>query len=290
MSELGQRLREIREEKQLSLDDLQRTTKIQKRYLLAIEEGRYDVLPGVFYARAFIKTYAEAVGLDPEQLFDEFSNELPNPQKDLPDRPARSERMKRTAPPVPKKKSKLFSLLPMVAAVAAILLLAIGIWYFAQGNDRAQEPPPEEHDVEAEVGEDPGVEEVEEEEEQPEDNGSDAAEDEQAEEADESELVHIESVGNRSYYELSGTDRFDVEITFDGTSYVAIENGLGNTFFAANAGEGDEQTYDFSGEEEIEFNFGASTFVNLTINDEAFEFPLDTPHQRVNIVFNPSER
>ena len=35
-------------------------------------------MPGNFYVRAFIKQYAEAVGLDPEELFEEFKNEIPN--------------------------------------------------------------------------------------------------------------------------------------------------------------------------------------------------------------------
>ncbi|GAA3323778.1 hypothetical protein GCM10020331_049010 [Ectobacillus funiculus] len=49
VTELGQKLREAREAKGLSLDQLQEMTKkIQKRYLVSIEEGNYDVLPGEF--------------------------------------------------------------------------------------------------------------------------------------------------------------------------------------------------------------------------------------------------
>ena len=61
MTELGKILKEAREAKGLSLDDLQQITKIQKRYLIGIEEGNYDMMPGKFYVRAFIKQYAEAV-------------------------------------------------------------------------------------------------------------------------------------------------------------------------------------------------------------------------------------
>lgn len=45
MTELGIRLKEAREEKAMSLDDLQAATKIQKRYLTALEEGNYDIIP-----------------------------------------------------------------------------------------------------------------------------------------------------------------------------------------------------------------------------------------------------
>lgn len=77
MSELGQVLQRAREEKGITLDDIQRVTKIQRRYLEAIERGHFHVLPGHFYARAFIKSYAEAVGLDPQHLMEHFQSDLP---------------------------------------------------------------------------------------------------------------------------------------------------------------------------------------------------------------------
>lgn len=85
MSELGQVLQRAREEKGISLDDIQRITKIQRRYLEAIERGHFHVLPGHFYARAFIKSYAEAVGLDPTHLLDHFQTDIPSqpPQEQL---------------------------------------------------------------------------------------------------------------------------------------------------------------------------------------------------------------
>ncbi|CAM5788631.1 MULTISPECIES: RodZ domain-containing protein [Brevibacillus] len=85
MSELGQVLKEAREEKGITLDDIQRITKIQRRYLEAIERGHLHVLPGHFYARAFIKSYAEAVGLDPNHIMSHFQSDLPAqpPQEQL---------------------------------------------------------------------------------------------------------------------------------------------------------------------------------------------------------------
>lgn len=64
-------------EKKISLEDLQEVTKIRKRYLEAIEEGNYKVLPGNFYVRAFIKSYAEAVGLDPNEVLQMYQNVIP---------------------------------------------------------------------------------------------------------------------------------------------------------------------------------------------------------------------
>lgn len=78
MSELGQQLREARLQKGMSLDDVQEMTKIRKRYLEAIEAGDYKVLPGSFYVRAFIKTYAETVGLDPDELLEGHKSDVPS--------------------------------------------------------------------------------------------------------------------------------------------------------------------------------------------------------------------
>ena len=77
LTELGTRLKEARLSKGYSLDDLQEITKIQKRYLIGIEEGNYSIMPGTFYVRAFIKQYAEAVGLDSNEIFRKFKNEIP---------------------------------------------------------------------------------------------------------------------------------------------------------------------------------------------------------------------
>ncbi len=65
---IGAKLRQARLDKNISLIELQQMTKIQKRYLEAIEAERFDQLPGTFYVRAFIRQYAAAVGEDGDKL------------------------------------------------------------------------------------------------------------------------------------------------------------------------------------------------------------------------------
>ncbi|MFP4199486.1 MAG: helix-turn-helix domain-containing protein, partial [Halanaerobium sp.] len=70
--ELGSLLKRARQEKGLSLDDIQEETKIRKKYLEAIEENNFDVLPGNVYLKVFIKGYAREVGIDYQKLLENY--------------------------------------------------------------------------------------------------------------------------------------------------------------------------------------------------------------------------
>lgn len=80
---IGDRLRQARRKQNISINELQKQTKIQKRYLEAIERGAFDVLPGEYYVRSFIREYAAAVGEDGDYLVavfdgkDSFEKEPP---------------------------------------------------------------------------------------------------------------------------------------------------------------------------------------------------------------------
>jgi cytoskeletal protein RodZ len=62
----GEFLRRQRELRHISLDEVAEHTKISRRYLEALEDERYDRLPGEAFTRGFIRSYAQCVGLDPE--------------------------------------------------------------------------------------------------------------------------------------------------------------------------------------------------------------------------------
>ncbi len=68
---VGNKLRDARARRKLSLQDAEAATKIRARYLQALESEDWDQLPGDVYARAFIRTYGALLGLDGERLAEE---------------------------------------------------------------------------------------------------------------------------------------------------------------------------------------------------------------------------
>ncbi len=72
---LGDLLRKKREEKKLSLADIEKGTNIRKLYIQAIEDGNYDKLPGEVFLKGFIKTYAKFLGLDGQALVEQYKAE-----------------------------------------------------------------------------------------------------------------------------------------------------------------------------------------------------------------------
>ncbi|TMW73272.1 helix-turn-helix domain-containing protein [Alteribacter natronophilus] len=297
MSELGVRLKSAREEQNLSLEELQVKTKIQKRYLAAIEEGDFSRLPGEFYARAFVKSYAEAVGLDPELLLEEHSDELPAKRGEQANLPPRVSRKKENSRKKPVKKStgRVSSLLnTLIIAVIVLILLGAALFFFqSQARDDAvqRENSGGDFDDSAAVTDSGQT-----------DEDEAADEDQQEEEADEEEPVEEEAPeqeisvedisGYNSTLTLSDTDTFEFRAEVNDRTWVDIVDTEGGTLAGENFDAGTVLEYDFSEEEEVRVNIGHAPGVDVFINDEPLDYPIDFDdhtHQRLIIQFNPGE-
>lgn len=75
MTTIGAKLKESRERQNVSLDDISRTTKIRVGNLEAIERAAYDELPGEVFAKGYVRSFAEALGLDPAAMAAEYDEE-----------------------------------------------------------------------------------------------------------------------------------------------------------------------------------------------------------------------
>ena len=128
MDEIGQKLRDARIQKGYTIDDLQQITKIQKRYLIAIEEGNFDALPGDFYVRAFIKQYADTVGLDGDALLTQFQQDIPEPQPQEYAAQSVENKTRATRAEEASPDNRLRRYLPQIA-IAAIVVVAVIVIY-----------------------------------------------------------------------------------------------------------------------------------------------------------------
>ena len=72
MGEVSTDLRRARERAGLRIEDVSARTKINAAFLRALETGHFETLPGHFFTRAFLKTYAREVGLSPDEVLRDF--------------------------------------------------------------------------------------------------------------------------------------------------------------------------------------------------------------------------
>jgi cytoskeleton protein RodZ len=125
--EIGNSLREARLRQQLEFPELELATKIRSKYLRALEEEQFDVLPAQTYVKGFLRTYADQLGLDGQLYVDEYNSRYVVGE----DEPPSVVRPRQSA--VRPGFDSHFSRRAVVIALAAIGLLfalVIGAWKF----------------------------------------------------------------------------------------------------------------------------------------------------------------
>jgi hypothetical protein len=78
---IGSVFREARNRRKIDLSEVEAVTRIRARYLRAIENEEWDVLPGGVYTRGFIRTYASFLGLDGERLAEDYRRSVEGGQR-----------------------------------------------------------------------------------------------------------------------------------------------------------------------------------------------------------------
>lgn len=123
MADIGPTLREARMHAQMEIADVESATKIRGRYLRALENEDWDVLPGSVYARTFLRTYADYLGLDSRVLVDEYKRryELPSDQEIRPIVPVSRKPEHKLRPPRVPSWALVGAVLVAVAAALAIV-------------------------------------------------------------------------------------------------------------------------------------------------------------------------
>ena len=80
MFEIGSSLREARERRGLSYGQVEAETAIRTRYIRALEDEDFHILPGPTYTKGFLRAYAEYLGLDGQPFVDEFNSRHHDPR------------------------------------------------------------------------------------------------------------------------------------------------------------------------------------------------------------------
>ena len=81
MFEIGGSLREARLKRNLTPADVQKAIRIRDRYLQALEEERWELLPGDAYVKGFLRTYADYLGLDGSLYVEEYNSRFAHPEE-----------------------------------------------------------------------------------------------------------------------------------------------------------------------------------------------------------------
>jgi hypothetical protein len=129
--ELGSSLREARHRRKIDIAQAEQATKIRGKYLRALEDEQFAVLPAETYIRGFLRTYAEYLGLDGQLYVDEYDSRyvaaaVARPRRS---RPRRSRRL------------ETLIVLAVLAAIAIVTAVVVGAWTASSNNAALPTPP-----------------------------------------------------------------------------------------------------------------------------------------------------
>lgn len=134
MNTIGEVLRNARETKGVGLSKAEDDTKIRRKYLQALEDGKYDVLPGRVYTKGFLRIYAKYLGLDDVQILNDYSQSmLPQVASTKPT----ASKVKKTRPRTVKGDKRSAYILTFATVCIALLILAAYGYFFSKNTPQS---------------------------------------------------------------------------------------------------------------------------------------------------------
>jgi cytoskeletal protein RodZ len=295
LTELGNRLKEARLASGLSLDDLQSMTKIQKRYLVGIENGDFSAMPGNFYVRAFIKQYAEAVQLDPDEFFEIYKAEIPAAYNEH-----LTEQLSRvkTHKTITERNPKVFDLLPKILIAVFIVGAAALIYYFLTsnaGNNTKESNNKQSDQVHISTSDklknvNASEKDNKKKEKNTKANNSGTEANSTQTTGTTQEIAVIQKSGTRTTYQLKNADKFVVKLVSNGKTWVNIKNGKGYSFFQGILDKSgtNSQIVDLTKETSAVLVIGNANDTDIFVNDQKLDYAIPPNHagtQTITIQF-----
>jgi len=142
MFEIGNSLREARLRQGLDFPEIEQATKVRPKYLRALEDEQFDILPGQTYVKGFLRSYAEYLGLDGQLYVDEYNSRYIHVDEETPLRTRNTSSLGRAGP-----RFESSVVLIALAAIAIVTLLVFAAWRFGSNTpetaipDYSTEPP-----------------------------------------------------------------------------------------------------------------------------------------------------
>lgn len=125
MFEIGSSLREARDRQGLDIPELELRTKIRAKYLRALEEEQFEQLPATTYVKGFLRTYADALGLEGQLYVDEYNSRFVAGEDEVDLRP------RRVAPGRPPRRRREGGVvLVALGAITLVTAFVIAAWRF----------------------------------------------------------------------------------------------------------------------------------------------------------------
>jgi cytoskeletal protein RodZ len=139
--EIGKSLHEARLRQELDFPEAEQATKIRGKYLRALEDEQFDVLPAQTYVKGFLRTYADYLGLDGQLYVDEYNSRFVTGEEETPLRA-------RAMDGHHERRLQSKAVVAVVAGIIVVTALVIAAWRFSSGKSPAQvTPPPATHRV-----------------------------------------------------------------------------------------------------------------------------------------------
>ena len=135
MFEIGNSLRETRLRQEFDFPELEHATKIRAKYLRALEDERFELLPSHTYIKGFLRSYAEYLGLDGQLYVDEYNSRYVTGEDDAPLSTRRVPAARR------RKRDRRESNIVVLAltSIGIVTALVIAAWQF--GNPEQERVP-----------------------------------------------------------------------------------------------------------------------------------------------------
>lgn len=137
MPDIGNTLREARISRELSLADVENITKIRSKYLQALEENDFEVLPGTTVVKGFLRSYAVFLKLDADQLLNEYRTLTEGGREDIGTlRTELSQQSRRKTSVERKKKRARRTQRGYIAAAVVAVAVIVAIAWLGAGRDK----------------------------------------------------------------------------------------------------------------------------------------------------------